>query len=509
MLTGALDEGDGIPSENDEMIEFSEFDLSAVREDLYEAPPRKKTVESERDELLEELALSKAKQQEYMATIMHDKERAIAELEAAKALFNQNLQESIEEKFNLETKLVLAKQDAVELAVQVERLAEISFQQATAHILEDAQLRVSAAETSAAEAAYQIEERVRNSIEGTIMSIVEKSKKAIEKALGLAETASEHTTKAMSMFTDSVTPVGEISLIQTQNIKLQTTIDDLNSKLLLSRSEIDLLKLELEQAQERVNAIELRASDTVKALAEYQESSRVKSLQQEEDIKVSMEKMKKDAGDRKKAVSKVIKVELEAMRAAVDSAKEAAQCKEEAYLRRCEALQRSLKASEVASKMWRQRAELGESLLLRERPLGEREEDEIYVVNGGRVDLLMEDDSQKWKLLSDGPRREIPDWMARRIRSIFPKFPPRKKDVSEALTSKFKSLTLPHPDEVWSIAHEKPKEGDTFIEHVVEKEIIEKKRKALERALQRKTIQWQRTPEQIKLGEYLHLQQFI
>ncbi|KAL1809635.1 uncharacterized protein LOC108196268 [Daucus carota subsp. sativus] len=498
-LTRALDEGDGIPSDTDEILEFTEFDLSTVGGDHYEKRPRKKTVESERDELLEELALSKAKQQEYMATIMHDKERAIAELEAAKTLFNQNLQESIEEKFNLETKLVLAKQDAVELAVQVERLAEISFQQATAHILEDAQLRVSAAETSAAEAAYQIEERVRNSIEGTIISIVDKSKKAIEKALALAETASEHTTKAMSMFTDSVTPVGEMASIQTQNIKLQATIDDLNSKLLLSRSEIDLLKLELEQAQERANAIETRASDTMKALAEYQESSGVKSLQLEEEIKLLLEKMKKDAGDRKKSVSKVIKVELEAMRAAVDSAKEAAQCKEEAYLRRCEALQRSLKASEVASKMWRQRAELGESLLLREKPIGEGEEDAIFVLNGGRVDLLMDDDSQKWKLLSDGPRREIPDWMARRICSIFPKFPPRKKDISESITSKFKSLTLPRPDEVWSIAHEKPKEGDTLIEHVIEKEIIEKKRKALERALQRKTIQWQKTPEQIKL----------
>lgn len=125
---------------------------------------------------------------------------------------------------------------------------------------------------------------------------------------------------------------------------------------------------------------------------------------------------------------------------------------------------------------------------------------DVGLVNGGRLALLIDDDSRKLKLLSDGPRREIPDWMARRIGSVRTKFPPRKINVSEANISKFKSLELPNPAEVWSIAQAKPKEGDTLIEHAIEREVIEKKRKALERALQRKTIQWQETPEEIKLG---------
>ncbi|KAK6255923.1 hypothetical protein SCA6_017228 [Theobroma cacao] len=168
-------------------------------------------------------------------------------------------------------------------------------------------------------------------------------------------------------------------------------------------------------------------------------------------------------------------------------------------MRRCEALQRSLRTSESALKMWRQRAEMAESLLLKGRLNHEEDEEAIYIVNGGRIDLLTDDDSQKLKLLSDGPRREIPQWIARRIRSIHPKFPPRKTDMSEALNTNFKSLQLPEPDEVWSIAQEKLKEGDMLIEHVIEKEVLEKKRKALERALQRKTIKWQRIPEQTKL----------
>ncbi|KAF5957558.1 hypothetical protein HYC85_004783 [Camellia sinensis] len=492
-------DGDGDPSVRSEVLEINEGELMEARKALSEAQARQEAIEKERDQILEELARSEAKRQEYVATVMHNEDLAITELEAAKSLFNQKLQESVEEKFNLESKLVLAKQDAVELAVQVEKLAEIAFQQATAHILEDAQLRVSAAETSAAEAAYQIEERIQNATESTIVSIVEQAKDAIEKALSVAETASDHVSKAMALFMDTINPVDEIASIKSQNIKLRNAINDLESELLLKRNEVDSLKLELEQVCEQASAFQYQANDVDKMLLEIQESSRKKALQEEEEIESLLVRTKKDVAERRKAASKALKGELEAIKAAIEAAKRTARSKDEAYMRRCEALQRSLKALDATSKMWRQRAEMAESLLLKDGPLGEVDEDTVYVVNGGRIDLLTDDDSQKWKLLCDGPRREIPDWMARRIHSICPKFPPRKIDVSEALTSTFKSLQLPKPDEVWSIAQEKPREGDTLIEHVIEKEFIEKKRKALERALQRKTVQWERMLEQTKL----------
>ncbi|KAK6266780.1 hypothetical protein QUC31_017617 [Theobroma cacao] len=387
----------------------------------------------------------------------------------------------MEEKFSPESKLALAKQDAVELAVQVEKLAEIAFQQATSHILEDAQLRVSAAETLAAESAYQIQEQIRNATEGTILSIVEQSKDATIKALDVAEKAGDQATKAVAAFTDGA-------------------VSDLEYQLLLSRSEVDRLKLELQQAQAQANAANLRASNAEKALLEFQELSKKKALEHEEEIRSLLEKIKKEAAERKKAVSKAFKTELESIKAAIYAAKDTTHLRDNAYMRRCEALQRSLRTSESALKMWRQRAEMAESLLLKGRLNHEEDEEAIYIVNGGRIDLLTDDDSQKLKLLSDGRRREIPQWIARRIRSIHPKFPPRKTDMSEALNTNFKSLQLPEPDEVWSIAQEKLKEGDMLIEHVIEKEVLEKKRKALERALQRKTIKWQRIPEQTKLG---------
>ncbi|KAK6928103.1 Alpha-amylase, C-terminal beta-sheet [Dillenia turbinata] len=492
-----FNDDDGFLYGNGDVLELDDNELEKAKVALAEAQTRLESLEKERDQLLEELARSEAKQQEYVVTIRHEKELAVAELEAAKPLFNQKLQESVEEKFHLESKLVLVKQDAIDLAVQVEKLAEIAFQQATSHILEDAQLKVLAAETSASEAAYNIEEQLRTATEGALLPIVEQSKVAIEKALTVAESASDHAKKVMAAVTDAVTPVDWIASLQLQNSKLESMVNELESQLLLTRCEVDRLKLELEQADAKAIASEQRASEIEKVLVEFQDSSRNKALHQEEEVKSLMEKLKKDAAERKKAVSRAFKAELDGIKAAIEATKETAHSKDEAHMRRCEALQRSLRASETASQMWRQRAEMAESLLLKGRSSVEEDEDAIYVVNGGRIELFTDDDAQKWKLLSIGPRQEIPEWMARRIRTFCPKFPPRKIDVSEALKLKSGSLVLPKPDEVWSVVQEKPKEGDTFIEHVIEKEIIEKKRKALERALQRKTIH--RTPEQTKL----------
>ncbi|VFQ91977.1 unnamed protein product [Cuscuta campestris] len=488
-----LDESDSNPSVIDEN------ELLETRKALAEAQARQEAAEKERDHLLEELARSEAKQRDYVNALMHDKEMTIAELDSAKAMFNQKLEKSVDEKFSLESKLVLAKQDAIELAVQVEKLAEIAFQQATSHILEDAQLRVSAAETSAAVAAYQTQEKIRNATEGTIFSIVQQSKDAIEKALAVAESAGDHTSKAVTVFMDDMSSVEQIASIQSLNVKLQTLVKDLESQLLIHKNEIERLKLELEMARQQAVAFENRANDAERALHEFQGSSRKASIQREQEMNSLLEKMKKDSAEKRKAASKAFKNEIESIKAAIEAAKETSRIRDEAYMRRCDALQRSLKASEAATNMWRQRVETAEALLLKKNSTEAEADDAIYVTNGGRIKLLMDDDSQKWKLLSHGPRRDIPVWMARRINSICPKFPPRKKSISEDTASRFKSLELPKPQEVWSIFTEKPKEGDILIEHVIEKEIIEKKRKSLERALQRKTIKWERTPEETKL----------
>ncbi|XP_065855387.1 uncharacterized protein [Euphorbia lathyris] len=490
-FSGAVNDGESLSSQA-EALQDEQKKLSETKKALSEAQSRQGIVERERDQLIEELARSETKHQENVATILHDKELAISELEAAKSSFHHKLQQTVDEKFSTESKLVLVKQDAVELAVQVEKLAEIAFHQATSHILENAKMRVLAAETTAAEAAFRIDEQISNATESTVSSIVEQSKDAIEKALGVAGKALDHVTKAVAVFTDSVDPVDKVVSIKSENIKLQGTVNDLEYQLLSTRSEVDKLKADLDQVLVQVKVSELRANDAEKALFVFQKLNKDKSIKEEQEIGILLEKVKKDAAEQKEAASEAFKSELGSIKAAIEAVEKTAQSREHAYIKRCDSLRKSLRSSDATLKMWRHRAEMSESLFLRD----EKDEDSIFVVNGGRIDLLTEDDSQKLKLLSCGPRREIPQWMARRIRTIRPKFPPKKVDISEALTSKFRHLDMPKPDEVWSIAQEKPKEGDTLIEDGIEKETIEKKREALERTLlQPNDLQGQRAVE--------------
>ncbi|GJV92208.1 probable alpha-amylase 2 isoform X2 [Tanacetum coccineum] len=116
-----------------------------------------------------------------------------------------------------------------------------------------------------------------------------------------------------------------------------------------------------------------------------------------------------------------------------------------------------------------------ESVFLKEKVLNEMNKD-ATVVNGGRLALF-------------GLPRRIDCWSEQNF------LQEKIDDISEANTSNYKPLVLPKSAEVWSIAQAKPKDDDTLID----KDLIEKKRKALERALQRKTIQIQKTPEEIKL----------
>lgn len=486
-------------------VENKEKELTEIRKDIAEAKSGLKSIEKERDQLLKGLSVAETKQKEYVATITHDKELAIGELEAAKSLFHDKLQQSMEEKLALESKLVLAKEDAVEIAVKVEKLVEIAFQQATSHAIEDALLRMSAVETSAADAAYHIEEQITNASEGTILSIVEHAKCAIEKALTVAEKTGDQVREAVTVFDSGVDIGDDIAALQVENIKLLGIVNDLESQIQLTKSEVARLKLELEQTSAQVKTSALRAEEAEKTLHEFQESNRERTAKEEDKIKSLLEKLKHDATEKISTASTAFKLELERINTAIEAARATASSKHKAEKRRFDALQRSLRASEAASKMWRQRMDMSEAVLRKRTTPNEANEDALYMVNGGRIDILKEDESQKLKLLTNGPRRDIPQWMARRIRTFLTKFPPRKTDVSEALQSKSRTLELPKVDEVWSIAQEKPKEGDTLIEHVIEKEIIEKKRKALEHALQRKTIQWQRTPEQTKLGIFFLL----
>ncbi|KAK6266779.1 hypothetical protein QUC31_017616 [Theobroma cacao] len=74
------DDEDDYLSGRYEILKMREDELMDIRRALSEAQAKQEAIEKERDQLLEEFSHSEAKQQGYVAAILHDKEVAISEL---------------------------------------------------------------------------------------------------------------------------------------------------------------------------------------------------------------------------------------------------------------------------------------------------------------------------------------------------------------------------------------------------------------------------------------------
>lgn len=123
------------------------------------------------------------------------------------------------------------------------------------------------------------------------------------------------------------------------------------------------------------------------------------------------------------------------------------------------------------------------------------------LLNRGRMDVMLgQQQSERWEILAEGPRKERPEWVMRKLGPTI-NLPPVKAlpSMAETLGS---GLVLPTPAEVWSIAKHEVAD-DVFTREAEQREAeareIEEKRKELERALQVKAPpKRQRPPEELE-----------
>lgn len=108
--------------------------------------------------------------------------------------------------------------------------------------------------------------------------------------------------------------------------------------------------------------------------------------------------------------------------------------------------------------------------------------------NVGRLEMLPGSDSRIKDLLENGPRRETPDWMQRRLQTGQQNLPPMQPTSITPETDAMIPLQLPSPENVWDVANSKVREDDRFSVRAAEKEALDLQRTALERALQTKSI---------------------
>ncbi|CAI5513187.1 unnamed protein product [Closterium sp. Naga37s-1] len=121
-------------------------------------------------------------------------------------------------------------------------------------------------------------------------------------------------------------------------------------------------------------------------------------------------------------------------------------------------------------------------------------------VGRGRMDVMLGTQSEKWRILADGPRRERSEWLQRKTLTTTP-LPSLPVSVGLENVQAAVPLQLPTPDDVWSIALHKVAD-DKFTKEAEAREAeakeIEEKRKELERALQRKAPKRIRSPEELE-----------
>ena len=76
------------------------------------------------------------------------------------------------------------------------------------------------------------------------------------------------------------------------------------------------------------------------------------------------------------------------------------------------------------------------------------------LLNRGRMDIMLDNESEKWKILAEGPRRDRPAWLARKTLHVTP-LPSLPLDQPLESVTAAVPVQLPRPDEVWSIATHK------------------------------------------------------
>lgn len=158
---------------------------------------------------------------------------------------------------------------------------------------------------------------------------------------------------------------------------------------------------------------------------------------------------------------------------------------------RFELLERSLRAVESATDAWKNRALMAEKMLRLARINGAEIDTSSLPVEQapsvGRLEVLPGSDVRIKDLLENGPRRETPDWMKRRLQTGPQGLPPMQPIAIEAEIDASIPLQLPSSETVWDVSKSKVKENDKYAVRAAEKEALDLQRNAMERALQTKS----------------------
>ncbi|KAG0557919.1 hypothetical protein KC19_11G166400 [Ceratodon purpureus] len=417
---------------------------------------------------------------------------ALAIMEAKSQGAAKGAQNSQEGTLKMEEAFRIEKQEGISLAVQVEKISETAIQNATARIIEEAKLKVAAAQTAAAEAILELEERLRQAADEAASVVAMEAHVAIGEARAAAASAKAQADKFEAILNEQVKALNELAEAEAKVLSLEEALLTANRQLQIANGETERYRIELGTAQRFIKTATARVEAAEKTAIEIQKAAAEAAEERASSIERAIEAVKKASQARTDANKVAFEAEADALRSANATSHKASEARRLVDKSRFESLERSLLAVEGAAGAWKNRAMVAEEMLRLARINGAEIDSSSLVLdqalNVGRLEMLPGSDSRIKDLLENGPRRETPDWMKRRLQTGQQSLPPMQPTTITAEIDAVVPLQLPSPENVWDVSNTKVKEDDKFSVRAAEKEALDLQRTALERALQTKSF---------------------
>ena len=298
-------------------------DVEALKAALLDFEARALAAEKAEKQALQALAAIRSKSQDSTKNLVQNTEEAVVELEAVKDAYRTELDKMSKAKKKVDLQLFEEKQESLDLAVRVEKIAELAISNATARIADEANLKVAAAETAAAEAIFQLEERVRHSADETSASVLMDARLALEEALAAAKTAKGQAEKAQACLVDQVGLQNELAELQAKLLLQEEALLSVGRHLQVAKGETERFRIELDEAQNFMKAATARVAAAEGVVLDVQRAAEQAAKDREESSQRAMDAIKKAARAKEDADKVAYKSEIDSLQDAISVSQKA------------------------------------------------------------------------------------------------------------------------------------------------------------------------------------------
>lgn len=296
-------------------------DVEALKAALLDFEARALAAEKAENQALQALAAIRSKSQDSTKNLVQN--TGVVELEAVKDAYRTELDKMSKAKKKVDLQLFEEKQESLDLAVRVEKIAELAISNATARIADEANLKVAAAETAAAEAIFQVEERVRHSADEASASVLMDARLALEEALAAAKTAKGQAEKAQACLVDQVGLQNELAELQAKLLLQEEALLSVGRHLQVAKGETERFRIELDEAQNFMKAATARVAAAEGVVLDVQKAAEQAAKDREESSQRAMDAFKKAARAKEDADKVAYKSEIDSLQDAISVSQKA------------------------------------------------------------------------------------------------------------------------------------------------------------------------------------------